>query len=67
LIGKSNPTTQILSLRRRLTLLREKLSEPEVSDALGTNQSTINRRKQAILKGLRMKLRDRNEFQRFSA
>jgi hypothetical protein len=48
-------------------LLREKLSEPEVSDALGTNQSTINRRKQAILKGLRMKLRDRNEFQRFSA
>jgi hypothetical protein len=48
-------------------LLREKLSEPEVSDALDTNQSAINRRKQVILKGLRMKLHDRNEFQRFSA
>jgi len=35
-----------------------------VADALGMNQSTINRRKQAILHGLRMRLRDRNEFQK---
>jgi DNA-directed RNA polymerase specialized sigma subunit len=45
----------------------EECTESEVAGALGTNQSTINRRKQAILKALRMKLRDRNEFQRFSA
>jgi hypothetical protein len=32
---------------------------------MGTNQSTINRRKKAILNGLRLKLRDQNEFQRF--
>jgi len=31
------------------------------------NQSTINRRKQVILNALRLKLGDRNEFQRFSA
>jgi hypothetical protein len=31
------------------------------------NQSTINCRKQAILNGLRMKLRDWNEFRTFSA
>jgi len=48
-------------------LLRAKLSEPEVADALSINQSTISRRKQAILNGLHMKLRDRNEFQTFSA
>jgi hypothetical protein len=48
-------------------LFREKLSEPEVADVLGINQPTINRRKQAILRGLRMKLRDFNEFQRISA
>jgi len=36
-----------------------------VADAIGNNQSTINRRKQTILNGLRMKLRDRNEFQDF--
>jgi hypothetical protein len=28
------------------------------------HQSTISRRKQTILKGLRMKLRDRTEFQK---
>ena len=63
LIGKSNPTTQILSLRRRSTLLREKPSEPEVSDVMGADQSTISRRKQAILNGLRRKLRGGTEFQ----
>jgi hypothetical protein len=30
---------------------------------MGTNQSTINRRKQAILKSLRLKFRHRREFQ----
>jgi hypothetical protein len=30
-----------------------------------TNQSTINRRKQAILNGLRMKLSNRNEVEDF--
>ena len=55
--------------QRRLIeqLFWEERTETEVADALGTNQSTINRRKQAILNGLRMKLRDRNESQRFSA
>lgn len=48
-------------------LFWEERTETEVAGAMGTNQSTINRRKQAILTGLRMKLRDRNEFQRFSA
>jgi hypothetical protein len=66
LIGKSNPTMQILSLRRRSTFLREKLSEPEVADTMGTNQSSINCRKQATLKGLRMKLREREEFKGFA-
>jgi DNA-directed RNA polymerase specialized sigma subunit len=42
-------------------------TETEVADTMGSNQSTISRRKQAILNGLRSKLRDRNEFQRFSA
>ena len=41
--------------------------ETEVADAMGTHQSTVNRRKRAILNGLRMKLRDQNEFQRSSA
>ena len=45
----------------------EERTETEVADALDTNQSTISRRKQAILNGLRMKLRDRDEFQRFPA
>jgi RNA polymerase sigma factor (sigma-70 family) len=44
-------------------LFWEERTETEVADAMGTNQSTINRRKQAILHGLRMKLRDRNKFQ----
>ena len=42
-------------------------TEAEVAAAMGINQSTINRRKQAILNGLRMKMRDRNEFPKFSA
>ena len=55
--------------QRRLIeqLFWEERTETEVADALGTNQSTINRRKKAILNRLRMKLRDRDEFQRFSA
>jgi RNA polymerase sigma factor (sigma-70 family) len=55
--------------QRRLIerLFWEERTETEVADAMGTNQSTINRRKRAILNGLRIKLRDRNEFQRFSA
>jgi RNA polymerase sigma factor (sigma-70 family) len=48
-------------------LFWEERTETEVADAMGTNRSTINRRKQAILNGLRMKLRDRDDFQRFSA
>ena len=55
--------------QRRLIeqLFWEERTETEVADTMGINQSTINRRKQTILKGLRMKLRDRNEFQKFSA
>jgi len=55
--------------QRRLIeqLFWEERTETELADALGTNQSTINRRKQTILNGLRMKLCDHNEFQRFSA
>ena len=55
--------------QRRLIeqLFWEERTETEVAHAMGTNQSTVNRRKHAILNGLRMKLRDRNEFQRFSA
>jgi RNA polymerase sigma factor (sigma-70 family) len=55
--------------QRRLIeqLFWEERTETEVAEALGINQSTINRRKQTILNGLRLKLRDRNEFQRFSA
>ena len=48
-------------------LFWQERTETEVAEATGINQSTINRRKQAILNGLRMKLRDRNEFRRFSA
>jgi len=48
-------------------LFWEERTETELANALGTHQSTINRRKQAILTGLRMKLSDRDEFQRFSA
>jgi len=48
-------------------LFWEERTETDVADAIGINQSTINRRKQAILKGLRIKLRDRSEFERFSA
>ena len=46
-------------------LFWEERTETEVANAMGTNQSTINRRKQAILNGLRLKLLDRNEFQNF--
>jgi len=55
--------------QRRLIeqLFWEERTETEVADAMDTNQSTINRRKRVILNGLRTKLRDRNEFQRFSA
>ena len=48
-------------------LFWQERTETEVAAAIGINQSTINRRKHAILMGLRMKLRDRNEFQKFSA
>jgi RNA polymerase sigma factor (sigma-70 family) len=53
--------------QRRLIeqLFWEKRTETELADAMGTNQSTINRRKRAILNGLRTKLRDRNEFETF--
>jgi RNA polymerase sigma factor (sigma-70 family) len=53
--------------QRRLIeqLFWEERTETEVADAMGSNQSTINRRKQAVLKGLRKKLRDRNEFKDF--
>ena len=52
--------------QRRLIeqLFWEDRTETELAEAMGTNQSTINRRKQAILHGLRMKLCDRNELQR---
>jgi DNA-directed RNA polymerase specialized sigma subunit len=48
-------------------LFWEERTETEVADEIGTNQSTIKRRKQAILNGLRMKLCDDNEFQGLSA
>ena len=55
--------------QRRLIeqLFWEERTETEVAEALGTSQSTISRRKRAILNGLRMKWRNLNEFQRFSA
>jgi RNA polymerase sigma factor (sigma-70 family) len=55
--------------QRRLIeqLFWEERTEAEVANMMSINQSTINRRKQAILNGLRLKLRDPNEFQRFAA
>ena len=55
--------------QRRLIeqLFWQERTETEVAAAMGINQSTINRRKHDILKGLRMKMRDRNEFRTFSA
>jgi RNA polymerase sigma factor (sigma-70 family) len=55
--------------QRRLIeqLFWEDHTETEVAATIGTNQSTINRRKRAILNRLRIKLRNRNEFQRFCA
>ena len=55
--------------QRRLIeqLFWEERTETEVANTMNINQSTINRRKKAILNGLRMKLRDPNEFQEFSA
>jgi RNA polymerase sigma factor (sigma-70 family) len=51
--------------QRRLIeqLFWEERTETEVANTMNINQSTINRRKQAILNGLRMKLRDGNDFQ----
>jgi RNA polymerase sigma factor (sigma-70 family) len=53
--------------QRRLIerLFWDKHTESELANALGTTQSTINRRKLAILNRLRWKLRDPNEFQKF--
>lgn len=48
-------------------LFWQERTETELAAAMGINQSTINRRKQAILNGLRMKMHDRNEFRTFSA
>ena len=48
-------------------LFWEGCTETEVANARGSNQSTVSRRKQAILKGLRMRLRASNEFPKFSA
>jgi RNA polymerase sigma factor (sigma-70 family) len=55
--------------QRRLIeeLFWEDRTETEVANTMKINQSTINRRKRTILKSLRMKLCDHNEFQRFSA
>jgi RNA polymerase sigma factor (sigma-70 family) len=46
-------------------LFWEDHTETEVAATIGTNQSTINRRKRTILKSLRRKLYDGNEFQKF--
>lgn len=48
-------------------LFWEERTEADVANTMGINQSTISRRKQAILNGLRTKLRDRSNFQRFPA
>jgi DNA-directed RNA polymerase specialized sigma24 family protein len=55
--------------QRRLIeqLFWEERTETELAHTLRTNQSTINPRKKVILNSLRTKLRDRSEFQRFSA
>lgn len=52
--------------QRRLIeqLFWEDHTETEVAATIGTNQSTINRRKRTILKSLRTKLCDRDEFQK---
>jgi len=52
--------------QRRLIeqLFWDERTETELADALGIHQSTINRRKRAILNSLRMRLRDRNESQK---
>src|SRR5205809_6892551 len=57
----------LLPEQRRLIeqLFWEERTETELANTMNINQSTINRRKKAILNGLRMKLRDRNGFQRF--
>ena len=54
--------------QRRLIqqLFWEERTETEVADAMGTHQSTINRRKQAILNGLQQRLHDRRHFKDFS-
>jgi len=46
-------------------LFWEERTETYIADAMGINQSTINRRKRAILRSLRMRLRDRNQFLNF--
>ena len=46
-------------------LFWEDRTETEVANTMSINQSTINRRKRTILKSLRMKLCDGNEFQNF--
>ena len=50
--------------QRRLIeqLFWEERTETEVANTMNINQSTINRRKRAILTSLRLKLRDSNEF-----
>jgi len=55
--------------QRRLIeqLFWEERTEAEVADEIGTNQSTLKRRKPAILTSLCTNLRARKEFQRFSA
>jgi RNA polymerase sigma factor (sigma-70 family) len=47
-------------------LFWQERTETEVGNTMNINQSTINRRKQAILKNLHMKLCDPNQFQTFS-
>jgi len=53
--------------QRRLIeqLFWEERTEMEVAETIGTNQSTVSRRKQAILNSLHKKLRQRNKFQGF--
>ena len=46
-------------------LFWEERTETEVANTMNINQSTINRRKRTILKSLRMKLYDGDEFQKF--
>ena len=53
--------------QRRLIeqLFWEERTETEVANTMNINQSTINRRKRAILNGLRRRLCEPNEFQNF--